>query len=367
MRKHLTFFKIYFYVLPPVLILLLIIQIYMTLPPKHIVIEAGPKGGFFSETAYFLKSRLKKYGITAKIINVPDTTNIVHRVNKLDNASDLGFIAQDLGSQKFKNISSLGSIILEPLLIFVKRNSKIVKISDLQGKKVAIGPVNSGVRKLGEEILSNYNVNKNNTKFLPISILKSAAMIKSNEIDAALFLLPIETKVIAELSKNVTLKVLHFDQSVAITKHYPFLTDVVIPHGGFSIKDDLPQTDIFLMAMPVSLIIKNNSNTSLQLIIAHLLKDRFREETLITAKNTLPKNYLKYIKMEKHVLNYYKDGVPLFLQKLPEELSMAILGSLPQLSIFILIYIILAGLLAFVRYYQTYLGFKTVLLEDHQR
>ena len=71
--------------------------------------------------------------------------------------------------------------------------------------------------------------------------------------------------------------------------------------------------------------------------------------------------------MEKHVLNYYKDGVPLFLQKLPEELSMVILGSLPQLTIFILIYIILAGLLAFVRYYQTYLAFKTVLLEDHQR
>ena len=77
---------------------------------------------------------------------------------------------------------------------------------------------------------------------------------------------------------------LNFDQSFAIKKHYPFLTDVVIPKGGFSLRDDSPHRDISLIAMPVSLIIKKDFSTSLDIIVENLLKNRFKDETLLTEK-----------------------------------------------------------------------------------
>jgi len=367
MRKHLTFFRIYFYLFPPILILFICIQFYIALPPTHIVIEAGPKGGFFSSTAHFLKLALEKYGISAKVINVSDTTNIVRRLNNSDNDSHIGFIAQNLGDEKFENISSLGSVVLEPLLIFVRSDSGIDKISDLQGKKVAIGPVKSGVRVLGEEILSNYNINKDNTKFLPFNILDSAASIKSKESDAALFLLPTETQIIDELSKNTEFKILSFYRSAAIKKHYHFLTDVVIPKGGFSLKDNLPPRDILSVAMPVSLIIKKDFSTSLEVIVAYELKNRFKGQTLLTDKNTMPRNYLENIKMDKHVINLYEDGIPVFLQNLPKKMSLIVLGSVPTLSALILIYIIFGFCVSFVHTYIVSIELKEEYVKAHNK
>ena len=158
-----------------------------------------------------------------------------------------------------------------------------------------------------------------------------------------------------------------FDRSAAIKKHYHFLTDVVIPNGGFSLKDNLPPRDIFSVAMPVSLIIKKDFSTSLEVIIAYELKNKFKGETLLTDKNTMPGNYLENIKMDKHVTNIYEYGIPVFLQKLPKKISLMILGSMPTLSVLIIIYIIFGFCVSFVHTYIVSLELKEEYVKDQKK
>ena len=127
-------FQFYFFLLPTVLIVFLGISIYMSQPPQSIVIEAGPKAGFFASTANFLKSSLKKYDIDATVIYKHDTTNIISRVNDVSSGSHIGFSAQDLGDQELKNLHSLGAVILEPLLFFTRSDSNINNLSESSPK-----------------------------------------------------------------------------------------------------------------------------------------------------------------------------------------------------------------------------------------
>ena len=113
-----------------------------------IYIEAGPKGGFFDTSANVLKKRLKDYNINAEVINREDTGKIVDDINDNNKNIHIGFVAQDLKNAQFKNVEALGSLILEPLFIFYRKDLELNSLADFKGLKGGIGPENSGTRLL---------------------------------------------------------------------------------------------------------------------------------------------------------------------------------------------------------------------------
>ena len=62
---------------------------------KTIYIEAGPKGGFFSYTANYLKKSLKKYNIKTQINYAGDTTNIIKIKKHCTKYKSLGHFKQN--------------------------------------------------------------------------------------------------------------------------------------------------------------------------------------------------------------------------------------------------------------------------------
>ena len=136
------------------------------LKEQSIYIEAGPKGGFFDTSAHVLKKRLKEYDINAEVINREDTIKIVDDINDNKKEIHVGFVAQDLKKAQFKNVEALGSLILEPLFIFYRKELVLNSLADFKGLKVGIGPENSGTRLLAETILNLYGVDSKNTTFI---------------------------------------------------------------------------------------------------------------------------------------------------------------------------------------------------------
>ena len=334
-------FQFYFFLLPVVLIVFLGISILMSQPPQSIVIEAGPKAGFFASTANFLKANLEKYDIDATVIYKNDTTNIIGRINDVSGGSHIGFSAQDLGEQEFKNLHSLGAVILEPLLFFTRSDSNINSLSDFAGKRIALGPLKSGARILATEILKNYEITAETTNFSPLQMQEAINALKEGNVDVITFLLPIQTEILDKLSKNSDFKVIELDQAEAIRMHYRYLDAVNIPQATFSLIDNLPRKDISTVALPVSLVIKKDFSSSLEVIIAYELMKNFKHETILTKKNSMPKNYIDRIPMSKQVENLYENGMPLFLHHIPLKTSLIILSFIPKLSVMVMIYFIL--------------------------
>ena len=256
--------------------------------PKIIIIEAGPVGGFFDTSAHKIKKRLKEKNIEVTVINREDTLNIIEDVNDLKSKVDIGFIAQDLKGKKYKNINSLGSIILEPLFIIARKDVKIKSLVDLKGLKVAVSPVNSGTRIVAEKILAIYGVNEFNSKFYPYSLIESANALKAETVDVAFFLQPANNKIIEELGKNKKLKIFSLNESSALSKKYNYLYPSQIDKSGFDVKNNLPEVDIKVISVPVTLIAKKNLNPSIVTLISLILKEEFRDPNLVSDAGTFP-------------------------------------------------------------------------------
>ena len=256
--------------------------------PKIIIIEAGPVGGFFDTSAHKIKKRLKEKNIEVTVINREDTLNIIEDVNDLKSKVDIGFIAQDLKGKKYKNINSLGSIILEPLFIIARKDVKIKSLVDLKGLKVAVSPVNSGTRIVAEKILAIYGVNEFNSKFYPYSLIESANALKAETVDVAFFLQPANNKIIEELGKNKKLKIFSLNESSALSKKYNYLYPSQIDKSGFDVINNLPEVDIKVISVPVTLIAKKNLNPSIVTLISLILKEEFRDPNLVSDTGTFP-------------------------------------------------------------------------------
>jgi hypothetical protein len=66
-----------------------------------VVIEAGPTGGFFDETAILIQKELKQYGVDSKIVNREDTVKIIDDVNNKASSIAIGFVSQDVGTHQY--------------------------------------------------------------------------------------------------------------------------------------------------------------------------------------------------------------------------------------------------------------------------
>jgi TRAP-type uncharacterized transport system substrate-binding protein len=141
-----NFFKIENYFLPWlwfVLAAVLLLVLVWQAPPRHIVIEAGPKGGFFDSTALILKDRIEARGVSVEIINSESTLDIIGHVNQPKGKVDIGFIAHEVKAGQYPNVKSLGSVIMDPLFIFARRGLELQSPADFIDLKLGVGPKNT--------------------------------------------------------------------------------------------------------------------------------------------------------------------------------------------------------------------------------
>jgi len=321
---------------------------------KTIVIEAGPIGGFFHTSAETIKNKLKEKNINAIVINREDTLKIIDDVNDPKSKVDIGFIAQDLNEIKYKNVTSLGSIILEPLFIFHRKDISAKSPADFKGLRVAVSPVNSGTRVVTEQILEIYGVNESNTKFYPYTLSESANALKDGTIDVAFFLQPANNKTISELGKNPKLKVMSLNQAVALTRKFNYLYSATIYAGGFDLKNNIPEEDVKVIATPVTIVAKNNLPQSVVSAISLILKEEFRNPNIVSDTGTFPTmDYEKNIFINQKADEIFRipcGSEPFLYRYLPFNIARVIDGIAVQLGYLVTLY-----------FFGYYLGFPKIV------
>ena len=265
-----------------------------------IYIEAGPKGGFFDTSANVLKKRLKDYNINAEVINREDTVKIVDDINDNNKNIHVGFVAQDLKNAQFKNVEALGSLILEPLFIFYRKDLELNSLADFKGLKIGIGPENSGTRLLAETILNLYEVNDENTTFIDQTHSIHFDMMEKGELDVGFFLLPANNQFVFKLGTNPSLKIFSLKNSKAISRRFDYLYPEIVQAGGFDLRNNTPKEDIQVVSLPVDLVAKKNLDPSIVVAISLILKEEFKEPNIISDASSFPSmEYIKNLEVNK--------------------------------------------------------------------
>jgi TRAP transporter TAXI family solute receptor len=231
-------------------------------PPKVVRIATGAKNGAYYTFAHQYARLLASDGITLEVVS---TAGSVENLELLKKGEVLLALIQGGSATKAdkERLQSLGSLFLEPVWIFTRKQSGIKRFLELKGKRVSVGVAGSGTHLLATQLLSAAGLTEINTRLLREETTQAMDSLSNGKIDAAFFVASPEAPIIQKLFAVPALELLDFDRAAAYGRLFPFLTPVTLSEGVIDLQQNIPFHDTPLVAASANLAARADLNASL--------------------------------------------------------------------------------------------------------
>jgi TRAP-type uncharacterized transport system substrate-binding protein len=292
-------------------------------PPKTLILATGGEGGAYQRFGAAYKDVLKRYGI--EVIEQPSagsTENLV-RLRDPDYAIDAAFIQGGTArAQEDDAIVSLGGLYNEPLWIFYRADLEsddkaLTRISELRGRRIAIGGIGSGTRHLAMELLYANRLNESNVQLLDQGGLGLAQSFAARRLDVAFVVGPPESASVWTLLHTPGLKLMSLAHAEAYTRRFPHLSKLVLPRGSIDMATDQPPRDVHLLASTATLAVREDTHPALIDLLMLALSEVHSGPGVFQRPGEFPRATSADFPLSPEAARYYKSGTPLLQRYLP--------------------------------------------------
>ncbi len=286
-------------------------------PPKTIVMSTGTPDSGYQMFGLRYREMLARDGVTIELRTSAGSQENLGRLMDEESGVDVGFFQGGSGyGANAPNVVSLGAIYYEPLWIFY-RGAEIRDLAGLKGKKVAIGPAQSGTHALALQLLAVNGVALPPTELLPIGDHQANEMLVRGEIDAVFMVAPPESPLIAQLASAPGVRLLSLELAEAYTRRFPFLTKVILPQGVFDFINKVPARDVTLVSPTANLLAKRDLHPALAYLLMRAATRIHGGSALLNKAGEFPAPLDADFPMSEEAARYYKSGPPFLQRYLP--------------------------------------------------
>jgi len=224
------------------------------LPPRRLAISTGREDGVYYRYALEYQRILAAQGFTLDIQPGPGSADTFRRL-ALGHV-DAGFVQGGTAPADAAGLTSLGSVFYEPLWIFHRKELHVSHLSDLRGKRLAVGEDGSGTQALSVRLLSDSNVTAHDTRLLPLGGTAAEAALTSGEIDAAFFVISPRAEVVHRLLAHRDIELMSVRQQLAYSARHRFVALLPIGEGMLDIATNIPREEKVLVGVTATLAVR---------------------------------------------------------------------------------------------------------------
>jgi TRAP-type uncharacterized transport system substrate-binding protein len=280
-------------------------------PPHSISIASGPQGSTFATMASRYQKVLKRNGIELRIIETEGSLDNLRRMADPKSHADIALVQSGLTETgDATDLESLGSVFYQPLTIFYRSSRQLTRLSELQGSRVAIGPEGSGTRALALALLKANEIEPGGSTQLTADEGEGArAALLKRQVEA-IFLTGDSASgaTIREMLHAEGVRLFDFQQADAYTRRFSYLNKLVVPAGAFDLGENLPPTNIDLLAPTVELVAHSNLHPALIDLLIETSQEVNGGASLMQAAGQFPTPALHAYPINDEALRYYKSG-----------------------------------------------------------
>ncbi|KCZ45465.1 TAXI family TRAP transporter solute-binding subunit [Hyphomonas pacifica] len=282
-------------------------------PPKQVRFAAGPNGGAYHAFAERYKRLLGEQGVDVILI---ETAGSIDNLRMLeDDDVDVGLVQGGLAKASDANdLRSLGGLFPEPFWVFVRQDVMADDFADLRNSRVSIGGSGSGSRILATQLQAEYGGDWLETTRLDLAGMEAADALIAGEIDAALFTASIQAPYIDRLLNTPHVRVLPFERAPALSRRIQALSAVSLLRGVVDLGEDIPSTDVPLVAPVAQLIVNKELHPAIEAILIDAASQIHSEGTLLAEAGVYPDPDITDLPVSEQARRYYQDG-PSFLRR----------------------------------------------------
>lgn len=285
-------------------------------PPKAIRIATGAKNGAYYAFAQQYARLLKNDGIVLEVVSTAGSLENVDLLKKGEVSLALVQGGSATADDK-ERLQSLGSLFLEPVWVFTSKQKNIKRLTDLNGKRIAVGAAGSGTYLLALQLLSATGLTASNTTLVRADSAEAIALLSQGGVDAAFFVASPEAPIIHSLLEQPALELLSFDRAPAYSHLFPFLAPVTLAEGVLNLRQDIPSHDTTLVAASANLAARADLNDSLIPALLNAVTRVHQTGGVLEQKRQFPSVDFVDLPLNEDARRYITEGPSFLFRWLP--------------------------------------------------
>jgi len=298
---------------------LALVWVFVSAPPRKITISSGPPGSSFERMARTYQKDLAARGFRLEIQPSTGSLENLQRLRDPKSGVDVAFVQGGLtGDVPPANLVSLGSVSYQPLWLFYRGDAVLTRLSELAGKRIAVGPVGSGTHALALTLLKANGVSEANATLLNDEPAAASAALQNGKIDA-LFLMgdsaPVQT--LRAMVRAPGVRIFDWVQADAYVRRYTYLNVIRLPEGAIDLGKNLPAQDVTLVGPTVELVAHKGLNSAVSDLLLDVAHEIHGRASLLQKANEFPAPLAHEFKISDDAARYYKTGKSFLYRVIP--------------------------------------------------
>ena len=309
--------------LPVVLVLLVAVWVagkaIHFAPPGTIRILSGPDGSGYRATADKYKKIIERYGVKVEVLPSRGALDNLEKLSTPSFKADVGFVQGGLADgTDTSRLMSLGSLFAQPLMIYCRSDRPIDLLSELKGKRLAIGPEGTGGRALALKILKANEMDGAPTVLLDLSGAEAARALIAGQIDAAFLMGDAATpEVMRSLRGLPGIELLTFRQADGYLRKFRFLSKLTLPEGAMDLAKNYPPRTLELIGPTVELVARRDLHPALSDLLISAAREVHGGPGLFRNAGDYPAPLARDFPISPDAERYYKSGEQFLYKRLP--------------------------------------------------
>ncbi|HXV09931.1 MAG TPA: TAXI family TRAP transporter solute-binding subunit [Burkholderiales bacterium] len=284
-------------------------------PPDEFVISTGAETGAYSLYAQRYAEALARDRITVTSRSSSGSVENLKRLADPESGVSVAFIQGGVGDPaQHPELVTLAALYYEPLWVFYRGKRELTLLSDLLGKRVAIGPEGSGTRALALSLAAAAGISDRVKDFLPLAGGEAADALIAGRIDAAMFVAGPEANVVQRLLRAKGVRLMNLSHAQALSRRFPYLAAVTLPRGVVDFARDLPPRDVTLIATTAFLVAREDFHPALVSVLLQAVSRTHRHGGVFHRPGEFPAAREGDFPLSDTAERYFRSGPP-FLQR----------------------------------------------------
>src|SRR5215469_4344185 len=300
----------------------LLLIYFIPSPPSTVTMATGNKGTTFEYFGQRYRDIFARSHVELKVRETDGALDNIELLKDPNSGVQIAFVFGGISDgDPAPGVLSLGTVYTNPIWIFYSSDQPLDRLSQLKGKRIAVGAVGSGTHFSAERLLGRSGVDSKTATLLPFGGAAAVVALKEGKADVVWTAGPPDAPTVSSLLRDPKVRLMSFPMADAFTRVFPDLARLVLPQGVIDLASITPPNDVVLIGTTTKVLVRNDLHPQIVQLLLQTMVEAHGGANIFQRVGEFPNAADSEYPVAAAASDFYKSGQSLTQRYLPLWLS----------------------------------------------